>query len=93
MARGHTYAVLRSKSEYWVSVYMPWKQKCKDWSDLTLFCPSYNNRNEARKEAGKQLLPVSQLRPSMTMLDQTHPQGDEIASQPVAIDRQVLIFS
>ncbi|KAI1291669.1 DHS-like NAD/FAD-binding domain-containing protein [Xylaria venustula] len=49
--------------------------------ELTLFllCPRCNGRFEARKEAGMRLLPIGQLRPSMVMLDETHPQGEEIA--------------
>ncbi|KAI3327461.1 DHS-like NAD/FAD-binding domain-containing protein, partial [Ustulina deusta] len=46
---------------------------------LPLPCPRCNGRFEARKEAGMRLLPIGQLRPSMVMLDETHPQGEEIA--------------
>ncbi|KAI8623442.1 DHS-like NAD/FAD-binding domain-containing protein [Xylariaceae sp. FL1651] len=51
----------------------------EDELTLPLPCPRCNGRFEARKEAGMRLLPVGQLRPSMVMLDETHPQGEEIA--------------
>jgi NAD-dependent histone deacetylase SIR2 len=52
-----------------------------DEDDLTLPlpCPRCNFHFEARKEAGMRLLPIGQLRPSMVMLDEIHPQGEEIA--------------
>ncbi|KAI3333801.1 DHS-like NAD/FAD-binding domain-containing protein [Ustulina deusta] len=51
----------------------------EDQLTLPLPCPRCNGRFEARKEAGMRLLPIGQLRPSMVMLDETHPQGEEIA--------------
>ncbi|KAI3326682.1 DHS-like NAD/FAD-binding domain-containing protein [Xylariaceae sp. AK1471] len=51
----------------------------EDELTLPLPCPRCNGRFEARKEAGMRLLPIGQLRPSMVMLDETHPQGEEIA--------------
>ncbi|KAK0637173.1 DHS-like NAD/FAD-binding domain-containing protein [Bombardia bombarda] len=50
-----------------------------DEEESTLPCPRCNGRYEARKEAGMRLLPIGQLRPSMVMLDETHPHGEEIA--------------
>ena len=46
---------------------------------LRLPCPRCNGRCEARKKAGMRPLPIGQLRPSMIMLGQAHPDGDEIA--------------
>ncbi|KAH8763821.1 DHS-like NAD/FAD-binding domain-containing protein [Diaporthe sp. PMI_573] len=51
----------------------------EDELTLPLPCPRCNFRFEARKEAGMRLPPIGQLRPSMVMLDETHPQGEEIA--------------
>ncbi|KAI1086082.1 DHS-like NAD/FAD-binding domain-containing protein [Rostrohypoxylon terebratum] len=52
----------------------------KDELTLPLSCRRCNIRFKARKAAGMQLLPVGQLRPGMVMLDETHPQGEEIAN-------------
>ena len=46
---------------------------------LSLPCFRCTDRCESRKEAGMRLLPIGQLRPSMIMLNQVHPQGEEIA--------------
>lgn len=52
----------------------------KDELTLPLSYRQCNIRFKARKAAGMQLLPVGQLRPGMVILNETHPQGEEIAN-------------
>lgn len=50
----------------------------KDELTLPLPCPRCTTRHEAREASGKRPSPIGQLRPSMVMLNEPHPQDEEI---------------